>query len=46
MDKLTHDSCATLAELHNSTTPAQRHKAVETLQRYEQDFRALNSQPS
>ncbi|WP_411882841.1 DUF6279 family lipoprotein [Polaromonas sp. YR568] len=46
MDKLTHDSCATLAELHNSTTPAQRHNAVETLQRYEQDFRALNTQPS
>jgi hypothetical protein len=46
MDKLTQDACATLAELHNSTTPAQRHKAVETLQRYEQDFRTLNAQKS
>jgi hypothetical protein len=46
MEKLAQDSCATLAELHNSTTPAQRHKAVETLQRYEQDFRTLNTQKS
>lgn len=46
MEKLTQDTCATLAELHNSTTPAQRHKAVETLQRYEQDFRTLNTQKS
>jgi len=46
MDKLTQDACVTIAELHNSTTPAQRHKAVETLQRYEQDFRTLHAQKS
>jgi hypothetical protein len=46
MEKLTQDACVTLAELHNSTTPAQRHKAVETLHRYEQDFRVLNAQKS
>lgn len=46
MEKLTQDACVTLAELHNSTTPAQRHKAVETLHRYEQDFRTLNAQKS
>jgi len=46
MDKLTQDACVTIAELHNSTTPAQRHKAVETLHRYEQDFRTLNAQKS
>lgn len=44
MNKLTQDACASFAELHNSTTPAQRSKAVETLLRYEQDFRALNAQ--
>ncbi|MFS2033974.1 DUF6279 family lipoprotein [Polaromonas sp. CT11-55] len=46
MEKLTQDACATIAELHNSTTPAQRHKAVETLHRYEQDFRTLHAQKS
>jgi hypothetical protein len=46
MDKLTQDACASFAELHNSTTPAQRAKAVETLLRYEQDFRTLHQQKS
>jgi len=46
MEKLTQDACVTLAELHNSTTPAQREKAVETLTRYEQDFRTLGAQKS
>jgi hypothetical protein len=42
MEKLTQDACASFAELHNSTTPAQRSKAVETLHlRYEQDFKVL-----
>lgn len=34
-------SCQVLAELHQSTTPAQRAKAVETLRRYVNDFRQL-----
>jgi hypothetical protein len=34
-------NCQTFAELHNSTTPAQRQKALARLQGYEQDFRAL-----
>ncbi len=46
MDKLTQDACASFAELHNSTTPAQRSKAVETLLRYEQDFKILHLQKS
>ncbi len=37
-------SCQVLAELHQSTTPAQRAKAVDTLRRYVADFRVL-SQP-
>jgi hypothetical protein len=46
MDKLTQDACTSFAELHNSTTQAQRNKAVETLLRYEQDFRTLHLQKS
>lgn len=46
MDKLTQDACTSFAELHNSTTPAQRGKAVETLLRYEQDFKTLHLQKS
>jgi len=34
-------NCQTFADLHNSTTPAQRQKAQARLQGYEQDFRAL-----
>lgn len=40
-ERLTRDSCKTLALLHNSTTAAQRAKAVETLGEYAQDFRIL-----
>ena len=39
--QLTQDSCETLAAIHNSTTPAQRSEAVQTLRRYEEDFRTL-----
>jgi hypothetical protein len=39
--QMTQDSCRTLAAIHNSTTPAQRSKAVQTLRRYESDFMAL-----
>lgn len=35
------ESCQVLAEMHQSTTPAQRAKAVETLRRYVNDFRQL-----
>ena len=43
-ERLTRDSCATFAALHNSTTAAQRAKAVETLSSYAQDFRLLTAQ--
>ena len=35
------DSCRAMAELHNSTTPAQRRKAIATLKNYEDDLRAV-----
>jgi len=40
-EQLTRDNCKTLALLHNSTTLAQRAKAVQTLADYAQDFRVL-----
>ena len=43
---LNQENCQSLAELHNSTTPAQRGQAVQTLRRYEQDFRTLNARKS
>lgn len=43
-EKLTRNSCQTLALLHNSTTPAQRAKAVKTLADYAQDFMILAAQ--
>ena len=42
-EKLTRDNCQTLAALHNSTTAAQRAKAVETLGNYARDFTILAS---
>lgn len=39
--QMTQDSCQTLAAIHNSTTPAQRGAAVQTLRRYEQDLTTL-----
>ena len=44
LDALTQDSCANLAELHNTTTPEQRKKAVQVLAGYEQDFKVLMGQ--
>jgi hypothetical protein len=41
---LNDENCSTFAALHNSTTAAQRVHAVQTLQRYEQDFRTLNAE--
>lgn len=46
LDELGQENCQGFAELHNSTTPAQRSKAVETLRGYEQDFRLLNTRKS
>ncbi|NDP62813.1 MAG: hypothetical protein GZ092_09220 [Polaromonas sp.] len=46
LDQLGQENCQGFAELHNSTTPAQRSKAVETLRGYEQDFRILNERKS
>lgn len=43
--KLRAQNCQTLADVHNSTTPAQRQKALARLQGYEQDLRALLRQP-
>jgi hypothetical protein len=44
MDKLTNESCAAMATLHNSSTPEQRARLVQTLQGYEEDARALAAQ--
>ena len=43
---LTEQNCRNFAEFHNTTTPAQRRKAVETLKSYEQDFRTLSGTAS
>ena len=43
-ERLTRDNCSTFAALHNSTTAAQRAKAVQTLTSYEQDFKILAAQ--
>ncbi len=43
---MTQESCQTFADLHNSTTPAQRRKAAETLRDFTLDFRALIAQKS
>ena len=44
LEQITLDGCANFAELHNTTTPEQRKKAVDVLAGYEQDFKALMSQ--
>lgn len=40
-DQLARETCRTLAALHNSSTPAQRQKLMDTLRDYENDARAL-----
>jgi uncharacterized membrane protein len=40
-DAITREGCGAVADLHNSTTPAQRQRADKTLKSYEDDFRAL-----
>ena len=44
VEKMTQESCRNIAELHNTTTAAQRKKALSVLKGYEQDFRVLASQ--
>ena len=43
-EKLTQESCATFAALHNSTSKEQRERAVRRLAAYERDARELHSQ--
>ena len=43
-EKMTLESCATLAALHNSTSQAQRAKLLETLRDFETDARTLASE--
>ncbi len=42
-EKMTLESCQSMAALHNSTNPAQRRKLVDNLLGYEGDVRALMS---
>ncbi len=44
LEALTQDGCKNFAELHNSTSPEQRRKAVQTLNNYEQDLKVLSAQ--
>ena len=46
LDQLGQENCQTFADLHNSTTTAQRSKAVETLKGYVQDVKTLNARKS
>ena len=41
LEAITKDGCTAVAELHNSTTQAQRQKAAKTLKSYEDDFSSL-----
>lgn len=41
VDKLNQENCKTFAALHNSSTPAQRIKLIDTLKDYAADARAL-----
>ena len=43
LEQLTQSGCKSFAELHNSTTAAQRAKAVEIISDYEQDLSLLAS---
>ena len=43
-ETITQEACASFAELHNTTSPEQRKKAVDVLAGYEQDFKTLVSQ--
>ncbi len=41
VEDLTRESCDSLSELHNLSSPAQRRKALKTLQDYDADLRPL-----
>jgi Family of unknown function (DUF6279) len=43
-ETITQEGCGNFAELHNTTTPEQRKKAVQVLAGYEQDFKTLAAQ--
>ena len=43
-EKITLEGCRAMATLHDSTSPAQRQKALRVLKGYAQDFRALARQ--
>jgi hypothetical protein len=43
-ERLVQEDCRTYANLHNSTSPSQRAKGLETLKGYEADLRALMPQ--
>jgi hypothetical protein len=43
-DALWREGCTSFARVHNATTPEQRARALEALQGYESDFRALAGQ--
>ncbi len=40
---LQSENCALFSRLHNSTSPAQRARAIQTLRGYEDDFRTLSA---
>lgn len=40
-EKLTQDGCRSFAELHNATSPAQRARAVATINGYQEDLKVL-----
>ena len=44
MDRLTTESCAAMAALHNSSSASQRSFLLQTLRSYDEDARALASQ--
>lgn len=46
IEQITNESCATIADLHNSSTSAQRVHLVKTLRDYEGDARSLLNQVS
>lgn len=46
LDQLGQENCQIFADLHNSTTAAQRGKAVDTLKGYVQDLQILNARKS
>jgi hypothetical protein len=46
VDELTRESCESLSELHNTSSPAQRRKALKTLQDYDADLRTLLLPPT